>query len=54
MMAPTSCKTFLTGANHAKVHRTIQAPKARAQEKGQQKVNSDNLGVYLTLRVIHV
>jgi hypothetical protein len=39
---------------HAQIHRPRQTPKASAQKERWQEVNSDNLGVYLSLRLIHV
>jgi hypothetical protein len=44
----------MNGATHAQIHRPRQTPKASAQKERWQEVNSDNLDVYLSLRLIHV
>jgi hypothetical protein len=48
------CRQLMNGATHAQIHWPRQTPKASAQKERWQEVNSDNLDVYLSLRLIHV
>jgi hypothetical protein len=48
------CRQLMNGATHAQIHRPRQAPEASAQKERWQEVNSDSIGVYLSLRLIHV